>query len=242
MASGFRSAAIALSLAFGISGEAAGQLAVPSARSQALAGSFTARARGFEAAAWNPANLGLPDRPRWSLGLAGVTGTLTNNSLTYGQITDLYGRFLDDTDKLNLLAEVRSANPDGLLTLDFELGGSFLGFSLDRFAVGLGTSAAGRGELSADALELILFGNLGESGEGSDFDLSGSSGHAWWVSGGYLSYAQPLRISREGGSPIDVAFGASFKYGAAHGYLRFDDLGTVISSEPLGAWMPCKTV
>ncbi len=94
----------------------------------------TALALSFEAPTWNPANLGLPDRPRWSIGLAGVTGTLTNNSLTYGQITDLYGKFLDDAAKSELLAEVRSANPDGLLTLDFELGGSFLGFSLGRFA------------------------------------------------------------------------------------------------------------
>jgi hypothetical protein len=225
---------MAISLAFVISGEAAGQLAMPSARSQALAGSFTARARGHEAPTWNPANLGLPDRPRWSIGLAGVTGTLTNNSLTYGQITDLYGKFLDDAAKSELLAEVRSANPDGLLTLDFELGGSFLGFSLGRFAFGLGTSAAGKGDLSSDALELILFGNVGESGEGKDFDLSGSNGHAWWMSGGYLSYAQPFSISREDASPIDLSIGASFKYGAAHRYLRFDDLGTIIRSDPLG--------
>lgn len=230
---GLRSTAIALLLALAISGEAQGQLVMPSARSQALAGSFTARARGFEAAIWNPANLGLPDRSRWSFGLAGVTGTVTNNSLTYGQITDLYGSFLDDAAKSELLADVRSANPDGLLTLDFELGGNFLGFSLGRFAFGLGTGAAGKGDLSSDALELILFGNVGESGEGKDFDFRGSNGHAWWLSSGHLAYAQPLRISRENNSPIDLSIGATFKYGAAHRYIRFDDLGTVIRSTPL---------
>jgi hypothetical protein len=232
--SGLRAAAIAVSLALLIGGEAAGQLAMPSARSQGLAGAFTARARGYEAAIWNPANLGLPDRPRWSFGLAGVTGTLTNNSLTYGQLSDLYGKFLDDAAKSELLAEVRTANPDGLLTLDFELGGSLLGFSLGRFGFGLGTSAAGKGDLSSEALELILFGNVGESGEGKDFDFSGSNGHTWWLSGGYLSYAQPFNISREDASPIDLSIGASFKYGAAHRYIRFDDVGTVIRSQPLG--------
>jgi hypothetical protein len=229
---GLRSAAIAVSLAVLTGAEATGQLAMPSARSQALAGAFTARARGYEAAIWNPANLGLPDRPRWSFGLAGVTGTLTNNSLTYGQLSGLYGKFLDDAAKSELLDEVRTANADGLLTLDFELGGSLLGFSLGRFGFGLGTSAAGKGELSAEALELILFGNVGESGEGKDFDFSGSNGQTWWLSGGYVSYGQPLIVSHEA-STLDLSIGASFKYGVAHTYLRFDDLGTLIRAEPL---------
>ena len=66
------------------------QLAEPSARSAALATSYLGRARGFEAPFWNPANLGLSDRPSWSFGLASVSGYVYNNSLTIGQITGLF--------------------------------------------------------------------------------------------------------------------------------------------------------
>jgi hypothetical protein len=216
-----------------IVGQAGGQWVTPSARSEALAGAYSALARGYESALWNPANLGLPGRPGWSFGLASASANLKNNALTYGQITDLYGRFLDDATKSRLLADVRSANADGLFQLDFGVGGSVLGFSIGRFGFGLGTRAAGRGELSADALELVLFGNDGESGEGKDFSLSGSRAHAWWLSGGYVSYGQPFAVRLAGGQSIDLSVGASFKYGVMHSYLRFDDLGSSLVYEPL---------
>ncbi len=228
-----RLAALILVLAVALGEEASGQLTAPSARSEAMAGAYSALARGYESALWNPANLGLPDRPRWSVGLASASARLHNNALTYGQVTDLYGRFLDDATKSKLLADVRAANPDGLLELDFGLGGSVLGLSIGRFGFGLGTRAAGRGDISADALELVIFGNDGESGEGKDFDVSGSRAHAWWSSGGYVSYAQPFAVRLAGGESVDLSVGASFKYAVMHAYLRFDDLGSLLTSEPL---------
>lgn len=198
-----------------------------------MAGAYSALARGYESALWNPATLGLPDRPGWSFGLASAAAGLKNNALTYGQITDLYGRFLDDATKSKLLADVRSANADGLLELDFGIGGSVLGLSIGRFGFGMGTRAAGRGDISADALELLLFGNDGESGQGKDFSLSGSRAHAWWLSGGYVSYGQPFAVRLAGGKDIDLSVGASFKYAVMHTYFRFDDLGSSLSAEPL---------
>lgn len=198
-----------------------------------MAGAYSALARGYESALWNPANLGLPDRPGWSFGLASASANLRNNALTYGQINDLYGRFLDDATKSRLLADVRSANADGMFELDFGIGGSVLGFSIGRFGFGLGTGAAGRGDISADALELLLFGNDGESGQGKDFSLSGSRAHAWWLSGGYVSYGQPFAMRLAGGKDIDLSVGASFKYAVMHTYFRFDDLGSSLSAEPL---------
>lgn len=230
---GRRLALISL-LAVTVVGQADGQWATtPSARSEAMAGAYSALARGYESALWNPANLGLPDRPGWSFGLASASANLRNNALTYGQITDLYGRFLDDATKSRLLADVRSANADGLLELDFGIGGSVLGFSIGRFGFGLGTRAAGRGDISADALELALFGNDGESGQGKDFNLSGSRAHAWWLSGGHVSYGQPLAVRLTGEQSIDLSVGLTFKYAVMHTYLSFDDLGSSLRSEPL---------
>ncbi|HSG80849.1 MAG TPA: hypothetical protein VLC48_01260, partial [Gemmatimonadota bacterium] len=202
-------------------------------RSAALANSFAARARGYEAPFWNPANLGLPDRPRWSFGLVGISTSLSNNSLTYGQITGLYGRFLDDATKSKLLADIRGANPDGTIQLDVEAGGSFAGVSVGRFAFAFGTMAGGNADLSADAAELLLFGNDGEDGLGKDFDFSGSSGQGWWMTGGSVSYGHPFRLALKDGTGLDLSFGVTFKYGVSHGLLRFSDRGTVITAEPL---------
>ena len=40
-----------------------------------LSGAFTARARGYDAIAWNPANLGLRDNPRFSFSLLAISGS-----------------------------------------------------------------------------------------------------------------------------------------------------------------------
>ena len=224
---------LVVALALGFAASAAGQLAAPSARSSALAGSFMARARGYESGYWNPANLGLPDRPGWSVGLAGANTWLSNNALSHGQITDLYGNFIDDATKSRLLADIRAANPEGNLELNFELGGSFAGVSVGRFGFALTSIAVGDADLSADAVELMLFGNDGEEGGGKDFDFSGSSGKARWLTGGMLSYGQPFQVRLQKDSFLDLSVGASFTYGVAHGLLRFDDRGTVITAEPL---------
>jgi hypothetical protein len=165
--------------------------------------------------------------------LASASANIKNNSLTYGQITDLYGRFLDDATKSRLLADVRAASADDLLEVDFGLSGSALGLSIGRFGFGLRTTAAGRGDISADALELILFGNDGETGEGKDFELGGSNAHAWWSTGGQVSYAQPFALRLPDGASVDLSIGASFKYSVLHTYLRFDDLGSRLTSEPI---------
>ena len=229
-------------LAWGYASTAAAQLAAPSARSSALAGSLVARARGYESGYWNPANLGLPDGPGWSFGLAGINTTLSNNSLTYSQLTDLYGTFLDDATKSRLLADIRAANPEGTLELNFELGGSAVGASYWRFGFTLASVVAADAELSDEAAELLLFGNDGEEGTGKDFDFSGSSAETQWLTGGTLSYGQPLRVRLNDGSFLDLALGASVTYGVAHGLARFDDRGSVITDDPLAVDVTAERV
>ena len=75
-------AALVLCTALG----ARAQLATPEARSFAFGGAYAARAVGYEASFWNPANLGLSTSPRWSAGL-NASAYLSNNALDYGQIT-----------------------------------------------------------------------------------------------------------------------------------------------------------
>ncbi len=225
--------AIAFALPLCLAGYADAQLAPPSARSFGLAGSFMARARGYEAPFWNPANLGLPNGPAWSVGLPGASFFLGNNSLSYGQIADLYGEFIDDATKSELLADIRRGDPDRMFELSFDLGGHVVGFSLGRLAVTLGVIGAASLEVSPDAMELLLFGNVGEDGLGRDFTLRGSQGQAWSLSGASISYAQPFTVPALEWLGMRFSVGATVKYGVAHGYARLADRGSLLASDPL---------
>lgn len=214
-------------------GAASAQMATPSARSFGLADSYSARARGYEAPFWNPANLGLTESPGWSIGLAGVSAFLDNNSLSYGQIEALYGDYLDDAEKSALLAEIRGADGDGMLQLSADAGANVLGFSIWRFAFGLGATGSTKLEVSADAAELLLFGNVGEDGNGRDFDLNGSHGDGWSLSSAYLSYAQPFTIPALDYLGMKFSVGGTVKYGLAHGLFRVADEGSLLTYDPL---------
>ena len=146
--------AIVLATLIVLPGAASTQLTAPSASSFGLAGSFAARARGYEASYWNPANLGLPGAPGWSVGIVGANATINNNSLDRGQITGLFGEFIDNETKSTILADIRRG-PDRF-RLGGELGASALAASIGRF--GFGFSAIGVGDLhvSPDAAELGL--------------------------------------------------------------------------------------
>jgi hypothetical protein len=226
-----RITAILFGLLAGLAGPAWAQLGTPSARSLGLADSYMARARGYEAPFWNPANLGLSDRPGWSVGLAGASGYLNNNSLSYGQVTDLYGEFIDDATKSRLLADIRRDDPDRMFELAFDVGANVLGVSVGRLAIGFGAIGAGDIRVTPDAMELLLFGNVGEDGTGKDFSLAGSQAQVWALSGVSLSYAQPFTYPTLIGVTFSV--GASIKYGVAHGLARLTDNGSVLTGDPL---------
>ena len=59
-----------------------------SAAALGVGGNFTARARGYEAVAWNPANLGLSGNPGFSLTLLPVAATFTLDPITLADIKD----------------------------------------------------------------------------------------------------------------------------------------------------------
>jgi hypothetical protein len=205
------------------------QLTAPSASSFGLAGSFAARARGYEASYWNPANLALPGAPGWSLGIVGANATVNNNSLSYGQVSGLYGEYIDDATKSRIMADIRSSDLDRF-QLGGELGASALAASIWRFGFGLSAIGVGDLQVSPDAAELILFGNVGEDGNGKDFLLAGD-GDGSVFSNLYVSYAQPFSFAALEG--MDFSAGASVKYGIAHALALVFDEGSTFTTDPL---------
>lgn len=209
------------------------QQSTTTARSLGLANSFTARARGYEAPAWNPANLGLADSPSWSLGIVGATAYLNSNSWSYGQIADLYGTFIDDETKTKLLEDIRRGDPDRMLQLNADVSAQVLSASIWRFAFGFGAVGAGNVEASSDAIELLLFGNVGQDGNGKDFSLEASDGDGWVLSSAFIAYAQPFTVPALDHLNMRFSIGGTAKYGIAHGLAHLLDRGSLLTSDPL---------
>ena len=235
-------AILALPLIGLLAPEAGAQLADPSARSLGLSGAYTARARGYEAVFWNPANLGLPGHAGWSVGLPAVNAFIANNSLSYGDISGLYGEFLDDQRKSEILEDIRRGDPDRMLEIDGDASAHWIGFSIWRFAVAGGSIATGTAELSADAVELILFGNVGEDGLGKDFALEGSNALGWSVSAVGASYAQPFTIPALDHLGMHFSVGATAKYLVAHGLGRVTDQGSLFTLDPLAVDVSAEAI
>lgn len=206
------------------------QLATPEARSFALGGAYSARATGYEAAFWNPANLGLSTNPPWSTGLT-ASMYFSNNALDYGRVTGLYGEYLDDAEKSRLLADVREATGGDPASLSFDIGAHGVGVSFGRFAAGLAGIGAGHAEITPDALELLLFGNVGESGTGRDFDFDDTRADLWSMYGAYASWAHPFRLAALPRASFSV--GATARFGIARDLLRVTDSRSELIYEPL---------
>ena len=168
------------------------------ARSLAMGGAQTAVARGVDAAGWNPANLAFS--PGTSIGLAGMTADLHNNSFTLARYNEVSGQTLSYADKERLLADI----PTGGFALDAEVAAGGLGVQVGRFAVTTGAVAAGRGNLDRDFFDLVLFGN--ELGETADFSDTWGEGYA--IGRTSLSYGHQVFEGAVG----RIAVGATASY------------------------------
>jgi hypothetical protein len=145
-----------------------------SAAATGLAGAYIARARGYDAVAWNPANLGMPNSPDFSLGLFAVSASLGLTPISLADIAPFSGKPLPATTRNQWLQAVvangnESGNVDGGVTL--------VGFSTGSFAFSLSGLVAGSTNLAPDAFQALLFGNAGLTGTPSDLDLRGSMLH-----------------------------------------------------------------
>ena len=232
--------AVAVLLVWSVPCELHAQFSDASARSVGLASSYIARARGYEASFWNPANLGLSDRPAWSVGAVGVNGYVYNNSLSLGAITGLFGKFLDDAAKSKLLDDIRQGDPNRPLDLSFDVGAHVLAASVGRFGFGLSATGAGNGRLTSDAVELLLFGNVGEGGFGKDFVVEGTDAEAWVLSGVHLSYGHPFTFA--GLQNQKFAVGATVSYGITNGVRRIADAGSILRVNPVGVDVAAEAI
>jgi hypothetical protein len=205
----------------------AAQLPSASAASLALGDNYTAVARGYNAVSWNPAGLGMPDNPVFSFAFAG-RGAGGTDPISLGDLKQYSGVTVPNTVLASWLSRVQA---QGGQSLEAEGAGSF-GLSIGSLGFQLSTSAYERGKLSPDAVEVLLYGNAGQSGTPRSMSLKGSRTEAAVTTTAALSFGHGMDL---GVGPLTqhFALGATVKYIVGNALLLGEDAGSTLDANPL---------
>ena len=219
--------ATAALLLLGLSQPAQAQLANFSTRATAMGDGYTASARGYEAIGWNPALLAMTGRPKFSFNIVQVGAGLGSNTFGVGDFNTYRDKFLTTADKQTLLDRVRQGDPNRTLSIDTRVGVSSLSLTVGNF--GISASAAGEvgADVSSDAVELALFGNVTRKAPGQTYKGQGSGVRGWGAATVAFSYAAKLPV------PVGaLSVGATLKLNRGIAAVRGTDLGTSLQTSP----------
>jgi len=181
-----------------------------------MGGAYTALARGVHAPAWNPANLGLPDNPRYSVTFVSAGAGVWNNSITKSMYDKYNGAHLSSADIEDILDHI----PAGGLEIDADVSARAFSFSMNRFALSVG--AEGESYMRADKtlLDLALRGN--ETNRRYSLHDTDGAGAAVGLVG--FSWGQPVEV----GFADAFAVGATFNFLYGIGYAHADKVDATL--------------
>jgi hypothetical protein len=201
-----------------------------SAAATGLSGAYVARARGYDAIAWNPANLGMPGNPAFSIGLFSFSGSSGLDPVSLSDIVPFSGKPLPAATRNQWLETItakggESGRVDGGVTA--------LALSTGSFALSVSTSLAGSTKLAPGAFEALMFGNAGRTGTPSDLTLAGSTLHM----GAFTTAAGSYAIGF-GGADSHVSIGVTGKFVVGNALAMAQDQGTVANNSGLTVNFP----
>jgi hypothetical protein len=186
------------------------------ARAIGMGWAYTALARGSHAPAWNPANLGLPDNPKFSMTFISIGAGTWNNSFTKG----MYDRYFIDGPKdqdgdivwnQQDIQDILNHIPDGGLNADVSASMRAFSFSSGRFALSAGAVVGSFFKLDKSVFELALQGNeIGET-----YSLQNADGRGLGIGLVSLSLGHPVQASFADYFSVGGSF--NFLYGIAYG-------------------------
>ncbi len=201
---------------------AAAQLPDPSAASVGLGNNYLARARGFAAPAWNPANLGLSGNPRLSFTLLPIAGAADVGPIGLSDLAQYGGVELPSAIRENWLTRIeRNGGQRG------QLGGgvTYLAVSARRFAFQLSTAADGEVNLAPGAVEALLYGNVGRTGSARELRMEGSKLSAAVTTTAAVSYARAIDFVQG-----RLSVGVTGKYIIGNALVHGEDRGSRIAA------------
>jgi hypothetical protein len=207
------------------------QLPDASAAGFSMAGNYTGVARGFEAIAYNPANLAL-ERPRaMTLGILAGGFNSGINPVHFSDFRATQNVPVPAATRESWLNQIGNGRETGRT----DAGLSLLALTIRRLGVQVGVSGAGDVNLNQDAAEALLFGNAGRTGAARTLDFSGSNANGSLFGVGAVSYAIPLETDRAGGR---VAFGLTAKYIRGIVAARAADHGSATTADQISVNLP----
>ena len=206
----------------------AAQSGQSTARAVAMGRSMTASALGYEAIVWNPALLGVPGRPKFSINIVQAGLSTRSNVLSPSELRRYYtSDSLTLEDKNDIMDKVR-ATSDSTFGVGALADVMALGITVGNFGVALsGTVADADMALSDDAIELVLFGNTGRRAPGERYLAAGTRGSA--VSAATLSVAWGQGFQLPVGH---LAVGLAARYRRGIFAARAEDLGSYVQNAP----------
>jgi opacity protein-like surface antigen len=207
-------------------GVAGGQLPNPAAHAVGYGLNYTALARGFSAAAWNPAGLGMPDGRGTSFTVLSAAGASGLSPVAPGEIREYGGREVPEDVRRQWLDRIAaSGGEQGVAGGDLTWWAAHAG----RFGIHVATTALVASNLAPGAAELLLFGNAGRTGEPADLSLDGATFDLAIASTAAIALAQPILRTAERAAAV----GATLKFTMGHVMVTAMDAGSEVGSDPL---------
>jgi hypothetical protein len=195
-----------------------------------MAGSYAAAARGYDAVAWNPANLGLAT-PAFSMSILSSGGSTGLDPVRLGDFRPFQGKVLPSATKESWLQAIGSGSERGSI----DGGISLVAASVSHLGFQLGVTGTGRANLNQDAAEALLFGNAGRTGAVRDLSFGGSNASGSGFATGAVSLGLPIVT---GDKDERVAVGITAKYIRGIGTGSAADNGSALGASDVNVRFP----
>ena len=221
--------ALACVLAAGVAGA---QLPNASPAATGLSGAYTARARGYDAVAWNPANLGLPGNPGFSFSALALSGSSGLDPISLNDVAPYSGKVLPAAERQQWLETVTAKGGENG---SIDGGVTILGLSAGPFAVQIATSVGGSTALNPDAFQAVMFGSAGLTGAPANLDFQGSKARVGVFTSGALSFGHAFWSNRSGDH---FSIGVTGKYIVGNFLGMAQDDGSATTASSVSVDMP----
>lgn len=181
-------------LAAAVAGEAAAQIPL-APRALGMGGAYVASARGFESVLFNPANLGLPGTPHWSVSFPQIT---IGSSVLGPAVSDLPDYLNYDSQDPERRQELLALIPENGTSVDLVVRAPVAAVQVGRFGISASYAWLGEHTVGKDLVELFFEGF--ESGR-TDYQVGNTVGTRaafWDFAAGYGREVGPVSLGVTG--------------------------------------------
>ncbi len=188
--------------------------------SMAMGGANLVMSRGVYGGLANPANLGFSDNGGYSIKYFHFGVMAGNNSFSLEDYNRFSGNFLDEQEKMHILASVPSSGFKARSEADAVL----LGMSYGRASLAVNFKTSESISVTEDLFSLLLFGNQKDK----TYNLAnGKIGEGWTVASAGVAYGQPVKVDflRE------LSLGIGIKYLAGIQYVNITGEGDITTTD-----------